>query len=91
MASIDFSVTMTDGTKMEKSAAVADADVARLLTAFAQRYPAPEGATPDGPWLVGKWIEETVVMAMNYVKEREASAAAAAAAANVELIAFTIT
>lgn len=110
MASIAFSVTMSDGTTMAKTAAVSDADVGRLLAAFAQRYrPEPvqipavldgdgkvitpattEPGVSDGPFLVGKWIEDTVVSAMNYVRGVESSAAAKQASDNVQLIPFTL-
>lgn len=90
MASIDFTVTMTDGTKMTKSAAVSDPDVGRLLAAFATKYPVPEGVSPDANFLVGKWIEDTVVTAMSFVQQTEAAHAAAQAQAAVTMIPFTI-
>lgn len=110
MASIVFSVTMTDGTTMSKTASVTDADVGRLLAAFATRYRAPDIITPevrdeagvvvtpastspgivDGPFLVGKWIEDVTVTAMNFVRSVESAAAAKAAADNVAMIPFTL-
>ena len=90
MASIAFTVTMTDATVISKTATVSDPDVARLLAAFGSRYAAPEGVTPDAPWLVGKWIEDTVVTAMNFVKSCESAQAASAAADGVQLIPFTL-
>ena len=90
MASIAFTVTMTDATVISKTAAVSDPDVARLLAAFASRYIAPEGVTPDASWLVGKWIEDTVVTALNFVKGYESGVASATATADVQMIAFTL-
>lgn len=90
MASIDFKITMTDGSVMTKSAAVSDPDVGRLLAAFATKYPAPQGVEQSAPFLVGKWIEDTVVTAMSFVQQTEASKAAAQAQAAVTMIPFTI-
>lgn len=90
MASITFSVNMTDGTTMNKVVEVTDQDVGRLLQAFATKYQAQEGVSQDGPFLVGKWIEDTVVTALNFVKQVEQAQAASVAVASVELIPFTI-
>lgn len=91
MASIDFVVTMTDGTVITKSAAVSDPDVGRLLAAFALKYPAPEGTAADALFLIGKWVEDTVVSAMSFVQQTEANRASVQAAAAVTMIPFSIT
>lgn len=90
MAGIKFEVTMTDNSTMTVNASMTDADVARLLTAMASKYVAPEGQEPTGEWLTRKWIEEVIVDALNYTKSYEANLAAQAAVAQVELIPVTI-
>ena len=66
MASIAFNVTMTDGTTMTRTAAVSDADVARIIGWAISYYPIEldeKGQPlPKSPqWAVNRWIEAIVV------------------------------
>jgi len=105
MASIAFTVTMTDGTQMSKTAQVSDADVGRLInwalgTWSAQVdaqgnvvLPLDANGNPiprDGAWAVSQWIASTVTQTMTMIHLFEKQQAAQAAAAAVQPIAVTI-
>lgn len=95
MASIAFTVTMTDGTTASVTAAVADVDVARLLAWAAATFPVQADADGNpvpqtAQSLVAQWISGAVAETMAKVHRHEQQAAADAAAAAVQPITVTI-
>lgn len=97
MASIAFNVTMTDGTTMTRTAAVSDADVARIIGWAITYYPTELDAAghplPKTPqWAVNRWIEAIVASSFAKVAQYERDQAIAAVQATVAApIAVTIT
>jgi len=97
MASIAFVVIMTDGSQMTRTAAVADADVARIIGWAMNYYPTELDAQGQPlpkthQWAINRWIEAIVASSFAKVAAYEQTQATAAAVVNVPPpISFSIT
>jgi len=96
MASIAFTVTMTDGTTLTRTAAVADTDVGRLLAWAADRLPQQNDASGNPlprttTSLVAQWIDGFVADTFARVHAYETDTAAQQAAAAIVPIGVTLT
>lgn len=89
MASITFTVRMTDGTIMEKQATVLDSDVARLINWGKHAFPKGDVMTPSE--VVSYWITSCVNEAFDNIYGFERNVAASEAADNVVRINVNIT
>lgn len=85
MASIDFTVNMVDGSKLTKSATVADADVSRIVSWAMSHYGKD---TPQAA--IESWISDMVGTSLIQVRIHEEQLAMAEARAQVASINFSV-
>ncbi len=96
MANIAFVVTMSDGTKMTKTAAVSDTEVARLVAWGVATFPTQMDASGNPipkttPWVVGRWIEAIVAETFWKIRGFEQANAAKVAQDAIQPINVSIT
>lgn len=90
MATITATVVLDDKTTIQHTATLQPGDMAKVLLALAQKYPAAPGVLQDAEFLLGKQFEDTVVTIAHAVKQMQEQVAAKQAVANIQLIPLTI-